>query len=84
MSDENRETGRYLYHVGDAESRDWFERQWRAWPKRVDKRLTTNLSLHYGGVIAFREVHGRDPDMSEQFRANVKWLDDHQPNERNA
>ena len=75
MSDENRKTGRYLYEVGDQETRDWFERQWRAWPNRVDESLTTNLSLHHGGVTMYREIHGYDPVMSDDFALNVEWLD---------
>lgn len=75
MSDDNRETGRNLYAVGDADTRSWFERQWAMWPERADERMTTNLSLHHGGVTAYRAEHGSDPKMSAEFRSNVEWLD---------
>jgi hypothetical protein len=75
MSDENRKTGRHLYEVGDQETRDWFERQWRIWPARADERLTTNLSLLHGGVTMYREMHGYDPIMSDDLAMNVEWLD---------
>jgi hypothetical protein len=67
--------GQYLYAVGDAETKDWFHRQWKAWPTRVDERLTTNIALHHGGVIAYRLEHGADPEMSDQFAACVRRLD---------
>lgn len=75
MSDESREDGRSCYADGD--SRDWFERQWAAWPTRVDQRYTTNISFLYGGVLAFRAEHGRDPKMSRDFASHVKWHDQH-------
>jgi hypothetical protein len=75
MSDENRKTGRHLYEVGDQETRDWFERQWRIWPARADERLTTNLSLLHGGVTMYREMHSYDPIMSDDLAMNVEWLD---------
>ena len=69
MSDENAATGQYLYAVGDAETRAWFHKQWSIWPNRADPNLTTNLSLHAGGVVAYRIEHdGKDPPMSDQFR----------------
>lgn len=71
MSDENAATGQYLYAAGDAETRDWFHKQWDIWPNRADPKLTTNLSLHAGGVLAYRIEHdGKDPPMSDQFRGN--------------
>lgn len=76
MSDDNRNTGQLLYASGDAETRDWFERQWAAWPARVDPRLTTNLSFHYGGVVAYRIEHDRDPEMSAEFKSNIKFLEE--------
>ena len=75
MSEDNRTEGQYLYAAGDADTRAWFEKQWRIWPKRADERLTTNLSLHYGGVLAFRIEHEREPAMSPDFRSNVQWMD---------
>lgn len=78
MSDENQTTGQHLYAVGDEQARAWFERQWRIWPERADPSLTTNLSLHYDGVVAFRIEHEREPEMSADFRSNVEWLDRHQ------
>jgi hypothetical protein len=75
VSDENRKTGRYLYEAGNQETRDWFERQWKIWPVRADERLTTNLSLLHGGVTMYREIHGYDPAMSDDFALNVEWMD---------
>lgn len=75
MSEDNRTTGQLLYAQGDAETRDWFERQWAAWPERVDPRLTTNLSFHYGGVVAYRIEHERDPPMSAAFKSNIQFLE---------
>lgn len=75
MAKDNIAVGHALYHKGDQESRDWFERQWRIWPKRADENLTTNLALHYGGVTAYREVHGKEPELSTQFAANIRWID---------
>lgn len=75
MSAENETTGQYLYAAGDAETRDWFHRQWKAWPKRVDKRLTTNGSLHYGGLLAYRIENECDPEMSDEFRIHVSVMD---------
>ena len=67
--------GQHLYSIGDAETRDWFHRQWKIWPKRADERLTTNISLHYGGVLAYRAEHDRDPEMSKDFASHVAWHD---------
>lgn len=75
MSEDNRNQGRSLYATGDAETRAWFECQWAIWPTRADERFTTNLSFHHGGVIAYREEHGRSPEMSRQFRENAAYLD---------
>jgi hypothetical protein len=75
MSGDNMAEGQRLYAVGREKARDWFHRQWRIWPKRADSQLTTNISLHVGGVIAYRiENEGRDPPMSEQFRGCVDEL----------
>jgi len=74
MGESNRETGQRLYAMGGVETRAWFERQWAMWPRRADERLTTNLSLHHGGVIAYRLEHGKEPEMSRDFASNVKWL----------
>lgn len=72
---ENAVTGQYLYASGDAETKDWFQRQWAAWPVRVDERLTTNITMHYGGVLGYRAEHGVDPEMSRDFRSHVEWHD---------
>lgn len=72
---ENERQGQYLYASGDAETKDWFHRQWKIWPERADERLTTNVSLHYGGVVAYRIEHGADPEMSADFAAHVAWHD---------
>lgn len=75
MSDDNRDTGQLFYAQGDRETRDWFERQWAAWPERVGPRLTTNLSFHYGGVVACRIEHERDPEMSAALKSNIQFLE---------
>lgn len=74
MTTDNRIEGQYLYAAGDQETKEWFHEQWRIWPERANPRLTTNLSFHFGGVIAFRIEHGKDPEMSDQFRSNVEYL----------
>lgn len=76
MSD-NKLEGQRLYASGDAETRAWFERQWKLWPERADPKLTTNISLHYGGVLAYRIEHGREPELSDDFRSHVEWFDNH-------
>lgn len=74
----NETEGQYLYAAGDAETKAWFRKQWAIWPERADKRLTTNISLHYGGVVAYRIEHdGQDPPMSPDFASHVAWLDKH-------
>lgn len=73
----NRTTGQYLYAAGDAETKAWFAKQWAIWPERADPKLTTNISLHYGGVLGYRIEHGRDPEMSDDFRSHVEWHDQH-------
>ena len=77
MSEQNQTEGQQLYAIGDAETRAWFERQWKIWPKRADEHLTTNLSLHYGGIIAYRIEHGKEPALSKDLRSNVEWHDQH-------
>lgn len=72
---DNQTEGQHLYAAGDEETRDWFHRQWKAWPKRVDERLTTNGSLHYGGLLAYRIERGEDPEMSDEFRIHVDVMD---------
>ncbi len=69
--------GQSCYSLGDAETRSWFERQWGMWPIRADERLTTNVSFHYGGVVAFRMEHNKEPQMSRDFRSHVDWHDRH-------
>ena len=75
MSEDNTAIGRNLYASGDAETRQWFERQWSIWPQRADERLTTNLSLHWGGVQQYRAEHGREPTMSKSFAGCVRDMD---------
>ena len=72
---DHTEEGRYLYAAGDAETREWFEKQWKIWPVRADEKLTTNGSLHYGGVLGYRDEHGKDPEMSEPFSVHVSVMD---------
>lgn len=74
-TDDNQGLGTYLYTYGDEETRQWFAKQWKMWPERADERLTTNLSLHYGGVVAFRAINSSEPEMSDQFREGVRVLD---------
>lgn len=75
MASDNRTIGTNLYLTGDAETRAWFEKQWRIWPQRADDRLTTNIALHYGGVVAYRQLHGREPELSRDFQSHVTWHD---------
>lgn len=75
MSDGNREDGYNHWTNGGDEARDWFERQWRAWPKRVDERYTTNISFLYGGVLAYAAEHGEKPAMSDSFKSNVSYYE---------
>lgn len=77
MSEGNQREGQACYSIGDRETKDWFERQWAVWPERADPRLTTNLSFHYGGVLAYRIEHdGADPPMSSQFKSSIKFLEE--------
>ena len=73
--DDNQTQGQYLYAVGDQEAKDWFHRQWKIWPKRADERLTTNISLHYGGILGYRAEHGSNPEMSADLTSHISWLD---------
>lgn len=75
MSEGNQTDGLSFYASCDMEAREWFARQWRIWPKRADEANTTNISFLYGGVLAYREEHGRDPDMSADYRSHVAYLD---------
>lgn len=77
MSEQNEIDGANHYDDGGPKTRNWFERQWSAWPKRVDERYTTNISFLYGGVKAYRVEHGRDPELSEGMAYNVQFLDRH-------
>jgi hypothetical protein len=71
----NQTEGRYLYRVGDAEARALFERQWVIWPDRADERLTTNISFHYGAIIAYRREFGKEPVLSNNLVPYVAILD---------
>lgn len=76
MTDKNRNDGYLVYKEnGTIGDRDWFHRQWTMWPKRADTRLTTNLSFHHGGVMAYREIHGTEPEMSLDMTPNIAVLD---------
>lgn len=75
MSDTNRSEGKDCYATGDAETRAWFEEQWSRWPTRVHNDRTTNISFLHGGVLAFREIHDREPELSRQFAGHVAYLD---------
>lgn len=72
---DNRTDGRSTYLVGEGDTRDWFERQWRAWPERVDQRLTTNIQFLYGAVLAFRAEHNREPELSASLAYHVRSHD---------
>lgn len=74
---DNITDGSNCYNEGDAETKDWFERQWKYWPVRVDERHTTNISFLYGGLLAYREEHGKDPRVSIDFASHVRWHDKH-------
>jgi len=76
VSEANIHDGRSCY-LDDEASRPWFERQWSIWPVRADNELTTNISFHYGGVLAYRELHKREPALSDDFRSCVEWHDSH-------
>ena len=78
MIDQNSFEGQYCYAAGDDETKQWFHKQWKAWPEHVDKRLTTNISFHWGGVKAYRIDQGKEPEMSVAFAENVAWLDEHE------
>lgn len=75
MSDQNQTEGQEHYSSGDDKTKEWFHTQWKIWPKRADERFTTNMSFHYGGVLAYREEHKQEPPMSEQFKSCVAQLD---------
>ncbi len=75
MSEENHIAGKRCYLRGNTKTQQWFQKQWAMWPKRADIAFTTNLSFHHGGIQAFREQHGCDPDMSSDLAANIKYLD---------
>lgn len=77
MSDNNIEMGKTLYGIGDDETKEWFHKSWAVWPKRVNSRLTTNGSLHYGGLLQYRiENDGKNPEeMSNDFKIHVEIMD---------
>jgi hypothetical protein len=75
MSVDNVTEGKDCYATGDAETQAWFESQWKIWPTRSHQERTTNVAFHYGGVLAFREARGFDPEMSRDFRSHVDWHD---------
>lgn len=77
MSDSNIQEGKELYLSGDSEVKDWFHLQLKKWPIRVDPEKTTNISFLYGAVLGFRERHGSDPEYSDDFQHNVRYLDKH-------
>lgn len=66
---------RGVYAAGDQETRDWFERQFRIWPRRAHPDMTTDLELHYWGLVSYRTIHGHEPKMSRDFATAVKFFD---------
>lgn len=64
-------------YLEDPDTRQWFIKQWKHWPTRVDERYTTNISFLYGGILAYRELTGLEPEVSEDYSYSVKWMDDH-------
>lgn len=79
MPYENRAQGKAHYGSGDPETRAWFERQWKIWPNRAHPERTTNISFHYGGVLAFREEHSCEPKISRDLASHVAWFDKQEP-----
>ena len=73
MSDTNETEGRECW--SKPEYRGWFERQWFAWPKRVDERYTTNISFLYGGWLAYRDMFGCELVVSRDLRSHFDYLD---------
>lgn len=59
--------GAECFLAGDQETRDWFLKQWAAWPTRVDPMRTTNASFHHGAVMAYTQLNGEYPKVSEPF-----------------
>lgn len=72
---ENEMEGQYLYAAGDAETRNWFHRQWAIWPNRADERLTTNLGFHRSAMAAYEIERGEKPHMSADLKCAVETLD---------
>lgn len=66
-----------LHYLCCPEDRDWFEEQWRIWPFRAHPDRPTSLAFLYGGLQVYRDMNEFEPEMSERFRENVKWLDKH-------
>lgn len=65
--------GAQCFLQGDQETRDWFLKQWKEWPTRVDPMLTTNASFHHGAILAFKELHGCYPtEVSEALGTYMK------------
>jgi len=75
MSDQSRNEGAACYKAADAETRKWFEQQWRIWPKRADEAFTTSLAFHHGAIQAYRAERSRDPEVSADLRMNLRYLD---------
>lgn len=76
MSDQNTKDGRECYLNEPGDTRAWFENQWRLWPARVDEDRTCNISFHYGGILAYREVHKRNPKVSPYLKTHIDMLDE--------
>jgi hypothetical protein len=72
---DNETEGQYLYAAGDAETRNWFHRQWAIWPTRADERLTTNLAFHRGAQVAYEIERGEKPHMSAELKTAIGVLD---------
>lgn len=57
--------GAECFLAGDQETKDWFLMQWKAWPIRVDAMRTTNASFHHGAILAYHQLNGEYPEISE-------------------
>jgi len=81
MSTDNETDGYSLYKEGEEETLSWFHKQWKHWPTRVNPNNTTNLSFLYGGIRAYRELHDKEPELSEDLSSSIKYLDKYKKEE---
>lgn len=75
MSADNQTNGYELYKKGEESLISWFHEQWKHWPTRVNPNNTTNLSFHFGGILAYREIHKKEPEISNDLKSSIKWSD---------